>query len=298
MALIVFISHAAPDADVARALQGWIEEIFLGGIRVFASSDGKSISPGEDWRGVVEDNLRQAGVVLVVCTGSSLSRPWVGFEAGAGWMNNAKVVPLCYHEIEVENLPLPFSARQGLDLGDDQHLARLLDLLAREGQFDASRLQRKPLALPNRRSRSAAEPDSPDVRVTARFGRIGQPGESLGDLLERNSGSPGIVFRAENHDRVTVYLEPGVEAQRRGTPGRRLMFRETQGRPLFSVELHPGKATTFPMALDRTPATIRNLREIERVYFVDQIGRRYYAPDEQLAQAVQEFEQWAASDRR
>lgn len=298
MALTVFISHAAPDADVARALQGWIEEIFIGGIRVFASSDGKSISPGEDWRGVVEENLRQAGVVLVVCTGSSLSRPWVGFEAGAGWMNGAKVVPLCYHEVEVEKLPLPFSARQGLDLGDDQHLARLLALLAREGQFDLTRIQHKPLALPDRRSRSATGPDTPDVRVTANFGRIGTPGQAMGDLLEGESGAPALFFRAENHDRVTVYLEAGVEARRRGEPGRKLMFREIQGRPLFAVELHPGRATTIPIVLDRQTATIRSLREIERVYFVDQIGRRYYAPDEQLAHAVQEFEQWATSDRR
>lgn len=297
MALTVFISHAAPDADVARAVQGWIEEIFIGGIRVFASSDGKSISLGEDWRGAVEENLRQAGVVLVVCTGTSLSRPWVGFEAGAGWMNGAKVVPLCYHEIEVQSLPLPFSARQGLDLGNDQHLSRLLDLLAREGQFDVSRVQHKPLALPDRRLRAVAERDTPDVRVTVQFGRVGQPGESLGDLLERESGAPAIVFRAENHDQVTVYLEAGVEAQLRNEPGRKLVLRETQGRPLFSVELHPGRATTIPMALDRKPATVRNLREIERVYFVDQIGRRYYAPDEQLTQAIQDFEQWATSDR-
>ncbi|MGH3644333.1 MAG: toll/interleukin-1 receptor domain-containing protein [Mycobacterium sp.] len=150
MALTVFISHAAPDADVASALQRWIEEIFIGGIRVFVSGDGKSITPGADWRGVVEDSLRQAGVVLVVCTETSLSRPWVGFEAGAGWMNAAKVVPLCYHGIGVGDLPLPFSARQGLDLEDQRDQSGLLALLAREGGFEGKRIEYRPIVLPPR----------------------------------------------------------------------------------------------------------------------------------------------------
>jgi hypothetical protein len=78
--LKIFISHASADTDIAVALQSWIRATFLGGVNVFVSSDGQSISPGDDWRGKIEEALREADMALVICTESSLSRPWLGFE--------------------------------------------------------------------------------------------------------------------------------------------------------------------------------------------------------------------------
>jgi TIR domain len=62
-------------------VQSWIRVTFLGGVNVFVSSDGQSISPGDDWCGKIEEALRDADIALVICAESSLSRPWLGFEA-------------------------------------------------------------------------------------------------------------------------------------------------------------------------------------------------------------------------
>jgi len=80
--LQIFISHASADADIALAVPSWIRVTFLGGVNVFVSSDGQSISPGDDWRGKIEEALRDADIALVICTASSLSRLWLGFDAG------------------------------------------------------------------------------------------------------------------------------------------------------------------------------------------------------------------------
>jgi hypothetical protein len=160
--LKIFISHASADTDIALALQGSIRATFLGGVNVFVSSDGQSISPGDDWRGRIEEALREADIALVICTESSLARPWLGFEAGAAWMRGAKVVPLCYHGLRIESLPLPFGSRQALDLGRPEDMNALLALFIREGGFDASLVERKPLSLPPRRalSTSSSRPTS------------------------------------------------------------------------------------------------------------------------------------------
>lgn len=170
--LRIFISHATADADIAGALQGWIRSTFVGSVSVFVSSDARSITPGDDWRAVIEDALRSADIALVICTEASLGRPWLGFEAGAAWMAGARVVPLCYHGIRVDSLPMPFSSRQGLDLGEEENVNALLSLLITAGGFDHSLVERKQLLLPDRRV-PAAEQQPLDVRATVDFGWLG-----------------------------------------------------------------------------------------------------------------------------
>jgi hypothetical protein len=158
MPLRVFISHAATDSEVAAAIQEWIRQTFSGGIEVFVSS--RSITPGDDWRARIEDALKNANIVLVICTQHSLSRPWVGFEAGAGWMNGARVVPLCYHDVDPGSLPSPFASRQAVDLGKEEDQKRLINLLAEDGHFDPQLILFKPLHLPERTSRSESQAPS------------------------------------------------------------------------------------------------------------------------------------------
>ncbi len=280
MSLQVFISHAVADGDIAAAIQEWIRQTFLGGISVFVSSN-KSIAPGEDWRASIETALKNADIILVVCTQHSLSRPWVGFEAGAGWMKGAKVVPLCYHGVEPASLPLPFSSRQALDLGNDDDIKQLLDLLVKDAQFDPQSITQKPIPVPQRRSQESDSGSKlPDVRVHVGAYRYGSPGYWR-DIIQ---------VTAENHGDRIVYLSGGVCFEMRETSHRLACLSsciDNQG--FYDRELHPGQAVKFPV----DPANMKpeDRLRITRAFVTDQIGRQYFSSESEMKDALEKWNQ-------
>jgi hypothetical protein len=284
--LKIFISHASADTDIAVALQGWIRATFLGGVNVFVSSDGQSISPGDDWRGKIEEALREADMALVICTESSLSRPWLGFEAGAAWMRGAKVVPLCYHGLRVESLPLPFSSRHALDLGRPEDMNALLALFIREGGFDASLVERKPLSLPPRRALSRSS-QPPDVRATVEFGRLGARTRDLARAFKEPR--PAFIFQVENHGTVPVDLEGGIDILLKDGTGK-LMLWDFDGIPLLRRDLLPGQSEQVFFRLDEI--TPEQLAAWDSAFFRDQIGRQFTVRYDDLIKAIDEFVEW------
>jgi TIR domain-containing protein len=284
--LKIFISHASADTDIAVALQGWIHTTFLGGVSVFVSSDGRSISPGDDWRGRIEQALREADIALVICTEFSLARPWLGFEAGAAWMRGAKVVPLCYHGLSVEFLPLPFSSRQALDVGRPEDMNALLAFFIREGGFEASLVERKPLSLPPRRALSTNS-QPPDVRATAQFVWLGARTRDLASAF--NEPRPAFIFRVENHGTMPVYLEGGIDILLKDGKGK-LMLRDFNGVPLLRRDLLPGQSEQVPFQLDEV--TPEQLTTWDSAFFHDQVGRQFIVRREDLIKAIDEFVEW------
>lgn len=286
--LHVFVSHADRDRDIALALRAWIEDTFLGGVKVFVSSDGESILPGDDWRAKVEDSLSEANVVLVVSTQHSLSRPWVGFEAGAGWARGAKVVPLCYHGVTPANLPTPYSARQGLDLGNENDQRRLAQLLAVDAHFDVARISEKPLLLPERKS---AEDESgatlPDVRVKVRAARTAEPGAGF-DGAPLSTWKPILLVKAENHGKNTVFLGSCLAADLEvGGRAQRMVFHhDARGLPILRYELQPGDAHSLPID---PRDLLEEGRRASRIYFTDEIEREFAAPEAEFDRALTEW---------
>lgn len=92
----VFISHIGDEATIAREFKSLIEENFLGMIEVFVSSDGSSVKMGEKWLNDISDALERCAVEIVICSPISVRRPWINFEAGAGWVRGIPVIPLCH----------------------------------------------------------------------------------------------------------------------------------------------------------------------------------------------------------
>jgi hypothetical protein len=287
--LKIFVSHAAVDADIAGALQGWIRSTFLGSVTVFVSSDARSITPGDDWRAGIEEALRTADIALVVCTETSLGRPWLGFEAGAAWMAGARVVPVCYHGLSVDALPMPFSSRQGLDLGHNDDVNALLSLLITAGGFDHSLVERKPLLLPDRRSLLAERP-SLDVRATVVFGWLGSRGRFGSAFADP---TPSFIFHCENHGDQPVYLEGGLDILIKEGKGK-AMIREFDGMPTLRRDLLPGQSEQLAFRLD--DVRLEDVNSWDRAFFRDQIGREFTVDPTSLASAIAEFAQWRKSN--
>lgn len=133
----LFISHISENSDVAKALKEFIEEKSLEGVTVFVSSDG-DIPPGEPWQQTIVNKIRESDVVVVVCTNTSIYRPWVNFEAGGAIVKGATVIPVCWHGCAPALLPPPLGQLQALDLGDQNHIRQLMRVIGEKAGLNLS----------------------------------------------------------------------------------------------------------------------------------------------------------------
>lgn len=128
---LIFISHQHVDHRVAELLQSSLSRTFLEFPRFFNASDSASLEPGSDWFDAIVTALKECSVLLALLSPTSQDRPWVNFESGAAWINDALVIPCCIGQVRKDSLPSPYRNLQGVNLDDPADLARLFDRLAR-----------------------------------------------------------------------------------------------------------------------------------------------------------------------
>ncbi len=128
----VFISHITEEVALADILKTHIVNDFLGLIDVFVSSDNTSISVGDKWLNDVDAALKTAKIELILCSQDSVKRPWINFEAGAGWVKGIPVVPICHTGMRPVDLPIPLNMLQAIEAKDKAGLERLYSRLADE----------------------------------------------------------------------------------------------------------------------------------------------------------------------
>jgi hypothetical protein len=126
----MFVSHVSEEAALAEALKSHLGRDFLGLVDIFVSSDLDSIAAGGKWLDTLEQALREASVLLVLCSRASLTRPWVNFEVGAAWIKSIPIVPVCHSGLRPEDLPIPFSVLQGVEANTERGLKRIYSLVA------------------------------------------------------------------------------------------------------------------------------------------------------------------------
>lgn len=128
---VVFISHIAPEKEIAIAFKELIEASFLGMIDVFVSSDEHSIGMGQRWLEDITKALKTCSIEILLCSPQSVTRPWINFEAGACWIRDIPVIPLCHSGIEPTTLPLPLNLCQGATANQVSSLSLIFPVLAR-----------------------------------------------------------------------------------------------------------------------------------------------------------------------
>ena len=127
---LVFISHIAEEKEVAIAVKELIESSFLGLIEVFVSSDQHSIGMGQKWPDQISAALKECVVEIVLCSPKSINRPWINFEAGAGWVRDISVIPLCHSGLDPSKLPMPLNLLQAAKAGEVSSLKLIFPVLA------------------------------------------------------------------------------------------------------------------------------------------------------------------------
>lgn len=146
----IFVSHTTGEAPIALALKDFLERTFPGSVTVFVSSDVHDLTPGEKWLGKIEAALKQSQLVLVICSPSSLTRPWINFEAGCAWAQGLDIIPICHSGQKKDQLPYPFSELQALELEEETFgeslitvLCQHLKVLGRRPDVDFGKAHRK-----------------------------------------------------------------------------------------------------------------------------------------------------------
>src|SRR6478609_9608851 len=88
MAKLIFLSHIHEETELAQIIQAAIEDEFSGFVKVFVSSDGKSIPSGSNFLQRIEEGLINCVGAIYLISHSSLKRNWINFELGAVWIRN------------------------------------------------------------------------------------------------------------------------------------------------------------------------------------------------------------------
>lgn len=128
--LVVFLSHIHEEAELAGLVKGLIETAFPGLAEVFVSSDPTSIAYGQKWLDGITANLRSCSVELILCSPESIKRPWINFEAGAGWVSDIPVIPLCHSGLDRSHLPVPLSLLHAANATDREQIQGALGTIA------------------------------------------------------------------------------------------------------------------------------------------------------------------------
>ncbi|MHB0756930.1 toll/interleukin-1 receptor domain-containing protein [Polaribacter sp. M15] len=126
----IFISHITEEKEIANSIKEFLEKRFLKTINVFASSHEESLKLGDDWMGTIKKSMNDCKLIVVLCSPLSITRPWINFEAGAGWIRNIPVIPLCHSGLTPGKLPVPINSFQGGILNNETDISKVFKRIA------------------------------------------------------------------------------------------------------------------------------------------------------------------------
>src|SRR6266404_7466548 len=115
----IFISFIHEEEKIAKAVKAFLQKKLQNQSGVFLASDMWAIYAGEDWLKKIKQELTSARVVLLMMSKDAVGRPWVNFEAGAAWLADKTIIPVCFGGLRMEGLAKPYSNFQGLSLEDE-----------------------------------------------------------------------------------------------------------------------------------------------------------------------------------
>src|ERR1700683_596746 len=126
----IFISFIHEEEEYAAAVKRFIGKVLGKAAEPFLASDKAQIPAGEIWLDRIKEQLRQAQVMVLMLSPRSVKKAWVNFEAGAAWIRELKVIPVCFNGMTKNKLPKPYSSYQGLNLFEAEDQFYLVSSIA------------------------------------------------------------------------------------------------------------------------------------------------------------------------
>ncbi len=124
--------------------------------------------------------------MLIFCSPVSVSRPWINFEAGAGWARKIEIVPLCHSGLRPVDLPLPLNLLQGIEANDPLKLVEMFKLVAGKVGCTVPNIDLVPLA---ERVRDFEHNYIVEVQAATALRAIAKLWPELSNELKRSMGS-------------------------------------------------------------------------------------------------------------
>ena len=122
----IFISHIKEEEEFAKVVKQCLDAAFGQSVEVFVAADPEGIKEGADWLKAISDSLETADLMLVLCSKTSVSRPWINFESGAAWVRRIPLIPLCHSYMEPHSLPLPLNTLQAARIDNPEGVSSLI----------------------------------------------------------------------------------------------------------------------------------------------------------------------------
>jgi hypothetical protein len=122
----IFISYIHQDSDIASALHRILRSRFGD---VFLAGDPYEVRAGEVWLDQIRRALNEARIVILMLSPRSMPRPWIYFEAGAAWLAEKILIPVCYGTLRRDQLVKPYSDFQAVDLTERHGVSNLVSSL-------------------------------------------------------------------------------------------------------------------------------------------------------------------------
>lgn len=135
---VVFFCHSSVDKDYLSTFQNQIKKVTSNAIDIFQSSDGESVSFGNNWIHKLEENLNNATITFVFISPKSLSSNWIQFEAGLSYGRGISVVPVGIKGVDVAKLQPPLSLLQGFNLSTEGGMNNVISTINKELNFKFS----------------------------------------------------------------------------------------------------------------------------------------------------------------
>ncbi len=127
----IFISHSSEESNFAIPIKNWIDEILLGGVKLFVSSDdGESIPLGTEWLKKIKESLENSSMILVLVSHVSKDRKWIYFESGGAYIRDIPVIPICIGGLKKNDLPIPLNLMQAIEFPSKDSERLLLERIA------------------------------------------------------------------------------------------------------------------------------------------------------------------------
>lgn len=136
----VFVSHTTAESRIAVWLKETLCDLLLNAVEFFVSSDRSAIVGGDKWLDRIEEELNRASIVLILSSKSSITRPWINFEAGGAWMAGKRVIPICHSDLTIDSLPAPLSSLQVYDLSKYDDFQSLVDTIASSAELKSPKI--------------------------------------------------------------------------------------------------------------------------------------------------------------
>ncbi len=140
----VLISHAHNEKALAKAWHELIENLTLGIVKTWFSSDTSpdgGINIGKEWRDDLYNKLSQSDFIIAIQTPSSSGRPWIMWECGvASGINKERgIIPIIY-SIERSDLANPLSSYQVYKGDDEMQVREVCERIVKQAEINRNEL--------------------------------------------------------------------------------------------------------------------------------------------------------------